>query len=48
MRGFASSLGRERLDEVPIVLFRSGSFTVNTPPNTLITTANIRAILVKV
>ena len=48
MRGFASSLGREQLDEVPIVLIRPGSFTVNTPPNMLITDANIKAIKVKV
>ena len=36
------------LDEVPIALIRSGSFTLNTPPNMLITIANIKATLVKV
>ena len=35
-------------DAVPIVLIRPGSFTFNTPPNMLITTANIKATLVKV
>ena len=44
MRG----LEGERLDEVPIVLFRSGSFISNKPPNMLITIANIKATLVKV
>ena len=35
-------------DEVPMVLFRSGSFILNKPPTTLITIANIKAIKVKV
>ena len=41
-------LDGERLDEVPMVLFRSGSLILNKPPNTLITIANIKAIWVKV
>ena len=35
-------------DEVPMVIFRSGSFILNKPPTTLITVANIKAIKVKV
>ena len=35
-------------DEVPLVLFRSGSHILNKPPTTLITIANIKAIKVKV
>ena len=35
-------------DAVPIAHIRPGSFTFNTPPNMLITTANIKATLVKV
>ena len=38
----------ERLDEVPMGLFRSGSFILNKPPNMLITIANSKAIQVKV
>ena len=38
----------ERLDEVPMVLFRSGSLILHKPSNTLITIANIKAIKVKV
>ena len=38
----------ERLAEVPMVLFRSGSLILHKPPNTLITIANIKAIKVKV
>ena len=38
----------ERLGEVPMVLFRLGSFILNKPPHMLITIANIKAILVKV
>ena len=35
-------------DEVPMVLFRSGSLILNKPPTTLITIANIKAIKVNV
>ena len=35
-------------DEVPMVLFHSGSLILNKPPTTLITIANIKAIKVKV
>ena len=38
----------ERLDEVPMVLFRSGSLILHKPPYMLITIANIKAIKVKV
>ena len=38
----------ERLDEVPMVLFRSGSHISHKPPKMLITIANMKAILVKV
>ena len=38
----------ERLDEVPMVLFRWGSFILHKPPNMLITIANMQAALVKV
>ena len=44
----ASGSDRKRLDEVPMVLFRSGSLILNKPPNTLITIANNKVILVKV
>ena len=33
----------ERLDEVPMVLFRSGSFILNKPPEMLITIANMQS-----
>ena len=38
----------ERLDEVPMGLFRSGSFILHKPPKMLITIANMQATLVKV
>ena len=38
----------ERLDEVPMGLFRSGSFVLHKPPKMLITIANMQAALVKV
>ena len=38
----------ERLGEVPIALFHSGSLILHKPPTTLITIANIKAIKVKV
>ena len=38
----------ERLDEVPMRLFRSGSFILHKPPKMLITIANMQATLVKV
>ena len=41
-------LDGERLDELPISLIRSGSFILNILPNTLISIANIKAILVNV
>ena len=43
-----SDSDRKRLDEVPMVLFRSGSLILNKPPKTLITIANNNVILVKV
>ena len=46
--GFVRGSERGKRDEVPIALIRSGSFTLNIPPNMLITIANIKAILVKV
>ena len=39
---------REKLAEVPTVLFRSGSLILNKPPDTLIIIANNKAIKVKV
>ena len=39
---------RERLAEVPMVLFRSGSLILNKPPDMLIIIANNKAIKVKV
>ena len=36
------------LNEVPMVLFRSGSLILNKPPTMRITIANIKAIKVKV
>ena len=44
----ASGSDGKRLDEVPMVFFRSGSLILNKPPNTLITIANNKVILVKV
>ena len=41
-------LATRETDEVPMVLFRSGSFILNKPPNKLITIANNKVILVKV
>ena len=38
----------ERLGEVPMGLFRSGSFILHKPPKMLITIANMQAALVKV
>ena len=49
-RNLHSSRGIDgaRLDEVPMGLFRSGSFISHKPPKMLITIANMQAALVKV
>ena len=44
----ASGSDRKRLDEVPTVLFLSGSLILKKPPKILITIANNNVILVKV